>query len=188
MTFDVVIRNAAILDGTGTAPIRGDIGIRDGHLAVVGASIGEDAAAEVVDATGMTLAPGFIDIHNHGDLGVISDPGCVSALGQGITTQLMGLCGYSAAPFSDATASSVLIEEPLGFPGTAITWRGIGGYRETLATAGPGTNVATLVGHNTLRRWSSGRQGDRPPRTRSAGWRTSSKPRWMRAPWASAPA
>jgi N-acyl-D-amino-acid deacylase len=153
MRFDVIVRNVAILDGTGRSAVLGHIGIRDGRLAAVGESIASDATAvEVVDAAGLTAAPGFIDIHNHGDLGVVSDPGCVSALGQGITTQLLGLCGYSAAPLSDSTAGSVRVEEPLGFPGIDITWRGIGGYREALAAAGPGTNVATLVGHNTVRR------------------------------------
>ena len=82
----------------------------------------------------------------------------------------MGLCGYSAAPLSDATASSVLVEEPLGFPGTAITWRGIGGYRETLATAGPGTNVATLVGHNTVRRLVVGAAGRPATTDEIGGW------------------
>jgi N-acyl-D-amino-acid deacylase len=114
-------------------------------------------ATEDIDATGLAVMPGIVDLHTHSDVSLISDPGCVSAIAQGITTQLVGLCGFSAAPVSEASLQSMIEEEPIfAFPDVHWSWSTIGGYRDALNRLAPATNIATLVGHNTLRRFVMG--------------------------------
>src|SRR5262249_6232240 len=120
------------------------------------ASAASDEVDEV-DGTGLAAMPGIVDLHTHSDVSLISDPGCISAIAQGVTTQLVGLCGFSAAPVSDISLQSVIEDEPIfAFPGVEWTWSTVAGYREAVARLRPATNVATLVGHNTLRRFVVG--------------------------------
>jgi N-acyl-D-aspartate/D-glutamate deacylase len=103
---DVVLRNGRILDGTGAPELRGDLAIRGGKIA----SLGKEVEVEdVIDATGKVVAPGFIDLHSHGDL-VLAWPSderlslLEGRITQGITTEIVGNCGLGAAPlFGGAT-------------------------------------------------------------------------------------
>jgi N-acyl-D-amino-acid deacylase len=157
----VLIRGGVIYDGTGREPFSGTVTIRGDRIVGVGRDESVDGADEI-DATGMVVAPGIIDMHTHSDVSVLSDPDCVSAIGQGITTQIVGHCGFSAAPTSEATRQSLVAEEPVfGFPrprgeSGPWGWDGIGAYLEAVRTAMPRTNVGTLVGHNTVRRMMLG--------------------------------
>ena len=161
--FDVVVRGARIVDGTGEPARDGDIGIRDGRFAAVGESLPDDAGATSVDARGLVAAPGFIDLHTHSDVSLLSEPGCESAIEQGVTTQATGLCGFSAAPVSPDTVRAMVDEEPVfAFPGVAWDWTTMRGYRDAVTAARPATNVTTFVGHNSLRRYVIG-SANRPP-------------------------
>ena len=81
----------------------------------------------------------------------------------GVTTQVVGLCGFSAAPISDATLAGMIDEEPVfAFPGVAWDWRSFEGYLDAVTCARPATNIVSLVGHTTLRRYAMG-VDDRPP-------------------------
>lgn len=161
--MDVVLRNALLLDGSGGPAMRGDLGIRGDRIVSVGGTVSEGAGAEVVDLAGLAVAPGFVDLHTHSDVALLSDPGCLSAIEQGITTQAVGLCGFSAAPLSAESLRGMIDEEPVfAFPDVDWNWTTIGGYREAVAAARPATNVATFVGHNTLRRFVIG-GANRPP-------------------------
>lgn len=161
--IDLVLRNARVYDGSGGPPIDGDVAIDGGLVASVGEPIAEGAAAAEVDVGGLTVAPGFIDLHTHSDVSLLSDPGCISAIEQGITTQAVGLCGFSAGPISPESLQGMIDEEPVfAFPGVDWDWTTIGGYREAVGRARPATNVTTFVGHNTLRRFVVG-GANRPP-------------------------
>jgi len=153
----VVIRNARLYDGTGTSPPIADVTVAGDRIGAVGTSLPIDENTEQVDAAGLSMMPGIVDLHTHSDVSLVSDPGCVSAIAQGVTTQLVGLCGFSAAPVSNATLRTMIDEEPVfAFPDVEWTWSTIAGYREAVDRLSPATNVATLLGHNTLRRFVMG--------------------------------
>jgi N-acyl-D-aspartate/D-glutamate deacylase len=161
--IDVVIRGATVYDGTGGPPIGGDVAVDGGRIVSVGALMPEGAAASVIEASGLAVAPGFIDLHTHSDVSMLSEPGCISAIEQGVTTQAVGLCGFSAAPVSEATLAAMIEEEPVfAFPDVAWNWDSIAGWRSAVEDARPATNVTTFVGHNTLRRYVVG-TANRPP-------------------------
>ncbi|HEV8489937.1 MAG TPA: D-aminoacylase [Candidatus Limnocylindrales bacterium] len=161
--IDLIIRNTRIYDGTGGPPIDGDLVIEEGRIASVGEPAPAGAAVEELDLGGLAIAPGFIDLHTHSDVSLLSDPGCISAIEQGVTTQAVGLCGFSAGPLSPESLQGLIDEEPVfAFPGVDWSWTTIGGYREAVERARPATNVTTFVGHNTLRRFVVG-GANRPP-------------------------
>ncbi len=108
--FDVLIRNGRVVDGTGNPWFPADVGIIDGTIAAIGRIPDDAPAATVIDATSMTVAPGFIDIHSHSDF-VVADElhGDVLApfAAQGITTLVTGNCGYSPAPVNPRTRAEL---------------------------------------------------------------------------------
>src|SRR5213593_4817188 len=99
MSVDVVIRNGTIVDGSGGEPFRGDVAIEGGRIAGVGEMPPLDCAE--VDAAGLHVAPGFIDVHSHSDYTLLVDPRAASAVAQGVTTELVGNCGHGCAPIVD---------------------------------------------------------------------------------------
>ena len=166
-----VIRDATIHDGSGGPARQGSVVVAGDRIVAVGSdSIPPDVRA--VDAAGLVVAPGFIDMHTHSDVSVLSDLDCVSAVLQGVTTQIVGHCGFSAAPTDECTRRSLMIEEPVfGFPGGEghpsgkWGWDGIGMYLDVVRAARPRTNVGTMVGHNTIRRLVMGSEGRLATRT-----------------------
>ena len=98
--LDLLIKNARIVDGTGMPAYYGHVGIREGKIASI-APIVTQEAARVIDAQGLTLTPGFIDSHSHDDMIMETVPACAHKLEQGVTTQIVGMCGHSAAPLSE---------------------------------------------------------------------------------------
>ena len=100
---DVVIVGGTVVDGTGAAGYPATVVVSDGRLRLERGDVGRPEGAEVVDASGRVVSPGFVDLHTHSDVSNLSDPGAISAIEQGVTTQVVGLCGFSAGPVSDAT-------------------------------------------------------------------------------------
>jgi len=147
MRYDLLIRDALLLDGSGAAGTRGDIGVSAGRIAAMGRLDGD--AASVVDARGRAVSPGFIDVHTHDDLEVIRDPAMPSKLSQGVTTIVVGNCGISASPVKATDA----VPDPmnlLGEPGE-FRYPRFADYRRAVEDARPALNVAALVGHTSLR-------------------------------------
>ncbi len=147
MRYDLLIRDALLLDGSGAAGTRGDIGVSAGRITAMGRLDGD--AASVVDACGRAVSPGFIDVHTHDDLEVIRDPAMTSKLSQGVTTIVVGNCGISASPVNTADA----VPDPmnlLGEPGE-FRYPRFADYRRAVEDARPALNVAALVGHTSLR-------------------------------------
>jgi N-acyl-D-amino-acid deacylase len=151
----LLLTSSRIYDGSGAAPFRGSVLIEDGRICeVIRGSVPETPDfTQTVDVGDRVLSPGFVDLHTHSDVSVLSQPTCISAVGQGITTQVVGHCGFSAAPVSAETVTGMVDEEPVfGFPGVDWSWSEMGEYLEAVRRHRPATNIVSLVGHNTVRR------------------------------------
>lgn len=147
--MDLAIRGGTILDGRGGAPFVADIGIADGKISRVGKI---DKSKESIDAAGLFVSPGFIDIHSHSDYTLLVDPRAVSAIAQGVTLEVIGNCGFGCAPISDSSSANIY-----GFNGAiALKWKTLGGYFEKLEAAKPAVNVISLVPNGQLRRAAVG--------------------------------
>jgi N-acyl-D-aspartate/D-glutamate deacylase len=151
MTPDLLIRGGRVIDGSGRPSFTGDVAVEGGRVVAVGdlATVADNGAAAVVDARGLVVAPGFIDIHSHGDVTVVADPRARSAVAQGVTTIVVGNCGHSPAPLPIPAA---LPELTFGFTDTpAPTWTTFDQYLTAVEATRPAVNVASLAGHNALR-------------------------------------
>lgn len=147
MTFDLLIINGSVLDGTGADALRADIGIRGEKIAAVG-DLANAEATTTIDAAGKIVCPGFIDAHSHSDAYLLVDPRAPSKVSQGITTEVCGNCGASVAPrLGAAELPSDWQDKP--FPGT---WQTVAEYRNLFEQVKPAVNEALLIGHNSLHR------------------------------------
>jgi N-acyl-D-amino-acid deacylase len=141
-----VIRNGTVYDGTGAAGRVADVAIDDGRIAGVGQL---DLEAEEIDAAGLAVAPGFIDIHSHSDYTLLLDPRAVSAIHQGVTTEVVGNCGFGCFPIRDAGVARRAI---YGYSDELpVTWSSAGEYFDVLDAARPAVNVLSLVPNGQLR-------------------------------------
>lgn len=147
MTFDIKISGGQVLDGLGRPPVETDIGISGGKIAAV-ADLSDAGAATVLDASGKMVCPGFIDPHSHSDTYLLIEPSAPSKIFQGVTTEIVGNCGSSAAPVENPSQLPSDWADKT-YPGT---WRSVADYRALLDAARPAVNVVMLIGHNTLRR------------------------------------
>jgi len=148
--FDLVLRNGTILDGTGGPMWQGDLGIVGDTIAAIG-SIDPARGSRVLDASGLHVSPGFIDIHSHSDGSIFAYPTADSRSRQGITTEVTGQCGSSAAPLEgvDADIRRRELEEETGAP---VEWTSVASYFDTLEQIGTSVNQAFLLGQGSLRR------------------------------------
>ena len=149
--FDLVIRNASLIDGSGSPARPSDLGVRDGRVTAIGAIPDDAVCGRTMDVAGRVLAPGFIDIHTHSDLTLIEDGTGESKLRQGVTTEVVGNCSFAAFPIEPARID--LHADHLARATASIVpwWTDLDGYAEALAAAGLAINVAPLAGHGTLR-------------------------------------
>jgi N-acyl-D-amino-acid deacylase len=147
MKFDLLIKNGTVLDGTGAEAVSADIGICGERIAAVG-DLSKAEATKTICAIELLVLPGFIDVHSHSDAYLLIEPRASSKVFQGITTEVCGNCGASAAPrLGDAKLPSDWQDKP--FPGT---WSTVAEYRKLFDQAKPAVNEALLIGHNTLHR------------------------------------
>ena len=152
--FDVVIRNGRIVDGTGNPWFRGDLAITADRIAGVGRV--EGTGTIEIDASGLVVAPGFIDIHSHSDFKLLQDGHAQSKIRQGVTTEILGE-GNSAGPYQNR-----LSPKEFTVKGNTESWTTLGGYFETIDTAGVSVNVASYVGINNVWRSVMGDSFDPP--------------------------
>lgn len=144
--FDLLIRHGDIIDGSGAPSRRSDIGITGSQIEAIG-NLEKAESKDVVSAEGMIVCPGFIDTHSHSDAYLLIDPRAVSKVTQGITTEICGNCGSSAAPrLGLARLPSDWEDKPL--PGR---WETVAEYRALFDRIRPAVNAVLLIGHNTLR-------------------------------------
>jgi len=160
--LDLLIHGASIVDGSGKPSYDGSVGTREDRVAWIGRDTDDEPeAARVVDARGRTLTPGFVDVHNHSDLSPLVLPTMPSTLRQGVTTVVVGNCGSSPWPlvgFEEgvrlAYADPATVETP--------AWAGFADFLDAIDAARPAANVATLIGHGSVRQDALGLER-RPP-------------------------
>jgi len=148
-SFDVVIRGGSILDGTGGPAWKADLGLAGDTIVGLG-EIAAEQGRLVVDATGLHVAPGFIDIHSHSDDAILRYPTADSRTRQGITTEVTGNCGFSIAPLEGLGAQerrADLLEDY----GIEATWTGVASYLRALEELRMSVNQALLLGQGVLR-------------------------------------
>jgi len=145
-----VIRGGTVYDGSGAAGIRADVGVRGDRIVEIG--VIRPRGAEELDAQGLAVAPGFIDVHSHDDYAVLLEPEMRFKVLQGVTSDVVGNCGSGVVPFEAG-----LIRFRRMHPGAnPAPWDGFAGYLERVDAVRPSCNVAVLMGHGSLRRGAMG--------------------------------
>ena len=162
MEFDLVIRNGTVVDGSGGPSARGDVAIVDGRIAAVGEV--EGGGREEIDADGLVVAPGFVDGHTHMDAQLFWDDLGTSSCWHGVTTAVMGNCGFTLAPASAEQSALVVrnLERAEDISGAAMaegitwTWSTFREYLDAVDGVPKGLNYAGAIGHSALRTWAMG--------------------------------
>ncbi|KIN61802.1 N-acyl-D-amino-acid deacylase [Sulfitobacter noctilucae] len=151
--FDLILKNGEVFDGTGADGFVGDVAIKDGRIVEIAAQgqINEARAAEVIDVSGLTIAPGFVDMHTHSDFTLIADGRAESQVHQGVTTEVIGQCGISCAPVVSHDAIKMVAPWHTG-DAKHKNWLGFGEYLDVLDDTDLGVNVMAFVGHGTIHR------------------------------------
>ncbi len=148
--LDLKIEGATVIDGTGTAGARADVGVRDETIVGIG-DLSREHAGRSLNASGKVLAPGFIDMHSHSDWRLWENRRAESKIRQGVTTEVVGNCGFSPAPVAPE-----FLDDLRGFAlhvpkGMDFSWPSFDAYLSAFDAQGLALNVAHLVGHGTLR-------------------------------------
>ncbi|MFQ6052947.1 MAG: amidohydrolase family protein [Candidatus Bathyarchaeia archaeon] len=164
MRYDILIENGRVIDGAGNPWFRADVGVVGDRVVAVG-RLGDAEAERRIDARGLTVAPGFIDIHSHSDYTVLIDPRAESKVRQGVTTEVVGNCGSSAAPMSPEVKAyrERYMRAQLGEE-FEFNWETMGDYLDLIDGRGASFNVAALVGHGTVRQNVMGWENRAPTR------------------------
>jgi N-acyl-D-aspartate/D-glutamate deacylase len=158
---DLAIRGGTVVEGTGKPAVQADVAIENGRIRAVG-EVGP--AREELDATGLVVAPGFIDVHTHYDAQYTWDPYATSSIWHGVTTTVIGNCGFAIAPCRpadrDVTMRTLMKVEGMSLKAmqTGITWgfETFPEYLDHLERCNPALNVAVLAGHSPIRQWVLG--------------------------------
>ena len=158
--LDVAIEGATLVDGTGAAPRRATVGVSGDRIVLPEAGESSVSARRRVDASGLVVTPGFVDVHTHFDAQVFWDPYLTPSSLHGVTTVVAGNCGFSIAPLSESDADYMLrlLARVEGIPipalreGVPWNWSTFGEYLDAVASVGPALNFGVMAGHSALRR------------------------------------
>jgi len=193
--IDLVIRGGTVIDGSGAPRRVADVAVLAGRISAVGA-VGGRGGREV-DASGLCVCPGFIDLHTHYDAQYTWDPYATSSIWHGVTTTVIGNCGFAIAPCRpqdrEVTLRTLVKVEGMSLKAmqAGITWEfeTFPAYLDALERRNPSLNVAALLGHSAVRQWVMGRAAQQRgrPATRSRRWRASFGRPWRPAPSGSDP-
>jgi len=171
--MNLVVANATIVDGTGTPGVAGWVAVEGDRIAAVGRT-GEEPpeATRTIDGGGMVVAPGFVDVHNHSDLSPFVLPTMPSTVRQGVTSVVVGNCGSSPFPLSSWDEGLSLAYVRSGADHPTPSWTAWGEYLDAIDAARPAVNIATLVGHGSVRREVLGNERRAPTDAELAQMRT----------------
>jgi N-acyl-D-amino-acid deacylase len=160
-TFDLVIRHGLVVDGTGAAAFAADVAVAGDRIGAVGEV--PEQGVRTIDASGLVVAPGFIDVHAHDDLAALRTPTVDFKVHQGVTTDIVGNCGMGAAPSSESYVEfyRTVLGDILG-PMDGPVWRTTEEFYRAVEEAGPSLNIASFVPHSTIRFLAMGLE-QRPP-------------------------
>jgi len=147
--FDILIKNGIVYDGTGSDGEKLDVAINGGSIVAIG-HLEPAEAKQVIDASGKAVAPGFIDCHSHSDLSAITNPLAESKVFQGVTTEIVGNCGVSAAPFHTEVLNGFLADFSDQLE-SKPSWHSLDDYFELVSKRGTSVNIASLIGHGNVR-------------------------------------
>ncbi len=164
MSHDLLIRNALIVDGSGAEPVHGDVAVSGGRIAQVGKVDG--AASQTIDAQGLALSPGIVDLHTHFDAQITWDRGCSPSPSLGVTTAVIGNCGFGIAPCPpdqrEMLMKNLSVVEGMDLNSllTGVNWdfESFPQYMDLLRRIGPDLNVAVFAGHSVIRTAVMGEQ------------------------------
>lgn len=154
MSQKTLISGGTVIDGTGTGAVVADVLLEGDTIASIGNHLTSDHNTRVIDASGQTVCPGFIDLHSHADFTLVAFPGADSAIRQGITTVAVGNCGGGVAPATERWDVRKVAFAYSSDWGAEIAWSGFGDYTSYLD--GAAVNVAPLVAHGALRNATMG--------------------------------
>ncbi|NBK22767.1 MAG: D-aminoacylase, partial [Spirochaetia bacterium] len=161
MKYDYFFRNATIIDGSGQDSFVGDVAIKDDMIVKVSQG-GDSPSGTALDASGLVLCPGFIDIHGHSELEVLKNPAMDPKILQGITTEVAGNCGIVVYPLNDQNASlHEQVQDVLGHY-EPFAWKSFAEYAKVWKEEGSGTNMAFMQAHSPLRFLALGGNANRP--------------------------
>ena len=171
MQYDLIIKNGTVIDGSGMPRFRSDVGIVDGKIASIGRI--RDSAQETIDAEGHVVTPGFIDGHTHMDAQVSWDPLGTCSCWHGITSVVMGNCGFSLAPCKESEKDMVMrnleraedIAPEAMNAGIKWTWETFPEYLDSVERLPKGINYAAYMGHSALRTHVMGERAFTDPAT-----------------------
>ena len=152
--FDLLIEHGTVVDGSGEDRFEALVGVRGGRLQVMRDATSDLRAARRIDATGLIVAPGFIDLHSHSGLMIFADPLHEPKVRQGVTTEVIGVDGLSYAPIPDAGDLEALVAMNAGLdgdPGLEYDWATVTSYLDRLDALHPSLNLVFLVGNSALR-------------------------------------
>jgi N-acyl-D-amino-acid deacylase len=153
--FDLIVENGTVVDGSGERGFAAAVAVRDGRLDVIrGETEGTVPAGRRIDASGLVVAPGFIDLHSHSGLMLFADPLHEPKVRQGVTTEVIGVDGLSYAPIPDPADLEALVHMNSGldgWPQIAYDWSSVESYLDRLDALRPSVNLALLVGNSALR-------------------------------------
>ena len=149
--LDLIIKNGKVVDGSGNPWFYGDVGVKEGKIVKVGSV--DQQAHQIVDAQRKVISPGFIDGHCHSDLMILNYPQSEIKLQQGVTTEVVGNCGLSPAPFFGEYAKLLqeYVQPVIGTSREAWSWNTVEEYVNVINNARPSENISTYVAHGTLR-------------------------------------
>lgn len=158
--FDLIIRGGMVYDGLGKEPVAADVGLRGGRIAALG-DLSSRTTHRVIDASGLAVTPGFIDVHTHTDVGLLANPRAESKIRQGVTTEISGQCGSSPFPLGGEVAAQYKSRIKEEFE-VEVDWTDADTFLRRLEKNRTAVNFVPFVGHSTVRATAMGMENRDP--------------------------